>query len=599
MTILGQDPGVVLGENQVALAEVDIPAEALEPGPCGHRVYVVDYDASTGVMHEPVDFGQLASSGDPFRDFDFDAVVSTRAFRAMNVYAIVMRTLARFESALGRRVGWQMVGHQLKVVPHAFEDANAFYSPSAEALLFGYFPGPEGNMIFSCLSHDVVAHETTHALVDGLRDRFTDPSGPDQAAFHEGFADVVALLSVFSLPEVTKAVIDYKFDPARKNEKPVPPEYVRADDVKPEALKRSVLLGLAQQMGQALSRSRGQALRQSATLSPDLGYYLNQDAYLEPHRRGEIFAAAMLDAFVRTWDARIQRLHVVHNADGDLYSREAVVQEGAEVADYMLTMAIRALDYTPPIHLTFDEYVAALLTADARVRPNEGRYRFREFIKESFESFGIICKPRFTTPDGLWEPVQDEFGYDLTRFAPMQRARDEVFRFVWENLEMLGLSPDAYTEVSSIRQALRIAPEDGFPVSETVVETVQLLGATAGELEQFGIGKPADMPDNTRVVLRGGATLIFNDYGRLLYRIPNTLPKPVEHQTSADQRAVQLYEDRLKHLWEHGYFEPPTDRSSATSGATKPWRIRYRDQRFRELHLNRALDLGTDTREVW
>ncbi len=105
MTILGQDPGVVLGENQVALAEVDIPAEALEPGPCGHRVYVVDYDASTGVMHEPVDFGQLASSGDPFRDFDFDDVVSNRAFRAMNVYAIVMRTLARFESALGRRVG--------------------------------------------------------------------------------------------------------------------------------------------------------------------------------------------------------------------------------------------------------------------------------------------------------------------------------------------------------------------------------------------------------------------------------------------------------------------------------------------------------------
>jgi hypothetical protein len=100
-------------------------------------------------------------------------------------------------------------------------------------------------------------------------------------------------------------------------------------------------------------------------------------------------------------------------------------------------------------------------------------------------------------------------------------------------------------------------------------------------------------------VLRGGATLIFNDYGRLLYRIPNTLPKPVEQQTSADHRAVQLYEDRLKHLWEHGYFEPPTDRSSAASGATKPWRIRYRDQRFRELHLNRSLDLGTDTKEVW
>ena len=93
-------------------------------------------------------------------------------------------------------------------MPHAFLDANAFYSRDSEALLFGYFPGRDGNTIFSCLSHDVVAHETTHALVDGLRSCYQDPSSADQAAFHEGISDVVALLSVFALDDVVRAVLD-------------------------------------------------------------------------------------------------------------------------------------------------------------------------------------------------------------------------------------------------------------------------------------------------------------------------------------------------------------------------------------------------------
>src|SRR5262249_34423159 len=95
---------------------------------------------------------------------------------------------------------------QLKVAPHAFAEANAFYSKRDEALLFGYFAGPKGT-IFTCLSHDIIAHETTHALLDGLRPRYLEPSSPHQAAFHEGFADVVALLSVFSIREVVSFAV--------------------------------------------------------------------------------------------------------------------------------------------------------------------------------------------------------------------------------------------------------------------------------------------------------------------------------------------------------------------------------------------------------
>lgn len=158
---------------------------------------MIDYDASSDTLYAARaarDYGTgHRGFKDPYRRSADSRLLSDPCFHAQNVYAIAMMTLARFEFALGRRVSWGFGAHQLKIAPHAFSDANAFYSGKDETLVFGYFPAHDGSMVYGCLSHDVVAHETTHALVDGLRNRFTDPSSPDQAAFHEGFADVVAL----------------------------------------------------------------------------------------------------------------------------------------------------------------------------------------------------------------------------------------------------------------------------------------------------------------------------------------------------------------------------------------------------------------------
>src|SRR6185503_15473838 len=118
------------------------PAEELAPGPRGYRVQVVDYNSSTGVLYPPLEYRILESGAynDPFKDESDDILLTDAKFHAQNVYAIIMRTLARFESALGRRVSWGFTGHQLLVAPHAFADANAFYSKDDRALLFGYFP---------------------------------------------------------------------------------------------------------------------------------------------------------------------------------------------------------------------------------------------------------------------------------------------------------------------------------------------------------------------------------------------------------------------------------------------------------------------------
>ena len=178
-----------------------------------------------------------------------------------------MRTLGRFERALGRRVSWGFYGHHLNLVPHAFVEANAFYSRDSHALLFGHFPSRRnpGEQVFTCLSHDVVVHETTHAVLDGLRPKFLEPSSPDQAAVHEGFSDVVALLSVFSLRGVAEAVLRHALRSTAKTLEPVA--------VTKEKIMNSGLLGLAEEFGDEVPSIRGDALRRSVKLRPSPEYY--------------------------------------------------------------------------------------------------------------------------------------------------------------------------------------------------------------------------------------------------------------------------------------------------------------------------------------
>ena len=207
-----------------------------------------------------------------------------------------MRTLARFEFALGRRVAWGSDGHQIHIAPHAFAEANAFYSREDRGLFFGYFASKRGKPVFTCLAHDVIAHETTHAILDGLRSRYLEPSSPDQAAFHEGFADVVALLSVFSLPDVVGSLLD-----GSGNEKLIADARLERD-----ALKTSILFGLADEMGEEISQIRGQALRRSVELEPGKPY-MSMAEFDEPHERGELLVAAIMNAFLEGYQGTDRR----------------------------------------------------------------------------------------------------------------------------------------------------------------------------------------------------------------------------------------------------------------------------------------------------
>jgi hypothetical protein len=557
LTIVAQDPSVKDGAGRILLTRVAIPAERLEAGPRGSRLHVIDYDSSARAMLRGRAYrsAEEAELGDPFARVADRTLLADPTFHAQNAYAIAARTLWRFEYALGRRASWSFRGHQLKIAPHAFADANAFYSREDEALMFGYFPGRKG-VVFTALSHDIVSHETAHALLDGLRMQFMAPSSPDQAAFHEGFADLVAILSVFSLGDVVRPLLGAR-ERGRKASALVHKRFLDL-----EGLRKSVLLGLAEEMGAELSNIRGQALRRSAQLTP-AEVSLNDDEWQEPHRRGEVLVAAVLGVFVDVWAARIRGLRETSAGN---YDRDRVAQEGADLAATLLTMCIRAIDYTPPVHLEFGDYLSAMLTADYEIRPDDSRYQLRARLVSWFGRFHIQpAASAHGSADGRWLRAAERLASDRVHFEEMQRNKDEMFRLVWANRDQLNLFEGAYSCVQSIHPCHRIAPEDGFALRETVAEVTQQLELSAGELRSLRIEKPAGMPDDEVVQLQGGLTLVFDEFGRLKF-------DAVRERQSR----------RLAHLWENGHFL--RDR---------------RATRLSELHRNRALDSTRRAREEW
>jgi len=277
------------------------------------------------------------------------------------VYAVAMTTIQKFEKALGRHVFWAQRNAgdtpiKLRIYPHALCEANAYYSPSKCALLFGYFPASAenpgkqfpGGLVFTCLSHDIIAHETTHALLDGIHRQFIEPSNPDVLAFHEAFADIVALFQHFSFPEVLRHQI----------------AKTRGD------LDRQSILGeLAQQFGIAIG-GRG-ALRDAIggrneetglwePKRPDPSLY---QKVMQPHKRGSILVAAIFDAFISIYKHRVaDLLRIATGGTGvlpegelhpDLVNRLA--DEASKVAGHILSLCIRAIDYCPPVDITFGE----------------------------------------------------------------------------------------------------------------------------------------------------------------------------------------------------------------------------------------------------
>lgn len=532
LTIIAQDPSVKDSEGRILRTKVEVPYEELSAGPRGYRVSVIDYDSTQRILYAPL---KLNGDTDPFENASDSELVNNPLFHAQNVYAVIMRLLSRYEYAFGRRVAWGNGFHQINVAPHAFNEPNAFYSDDAKGLFFGYFPIEDGKVVYTCLSHDIIAHEATHALLDGIRKTYTLPSYPDQAGFHEGFADVVAILSIFGLKDVVKR---YLMGTDKSG------NYIYKKALTSDSLKKNLLLAIGKQFGSEISDHTADALRKAVTMKSNKDA-LKDPLYQESHKRGEILSAAVLNSFIEVWAARLNAW-LPEKDEKVLINR--VVEDASDAAGHLLTMCIRALDYCPVVDITFDDYLASLLTADTELLSDDGKYKYRDILRGQFARWGIgvITNEKeevYNNPKtelGAWKkiPAESKLNYECVHKNSLESDMNEAFRFLWENRKALNIFENAFTQVISIRSSVRVAP-DGFVLKETVCEYRQTMELEAGQLGNINpkMKKPEGMTNSTQVRLNGGGVMIFDEYGHLKFHIASRIDDP-ERQSL-----------RLKFLW--------------------------------------------------
>ena len=549
LRLFAYDPSLATDPEMfgINIATVSIRWENdLKPGPVGEYLEVIDVDPASRCCYAPVDLDHphvLAQNG-------LQPSEANPQFHQQMAYAVAMRTIDFFERALGRRALWasryvrdergnvleSKYVRRLRIYPHAIREENAYYSSSRMALLLGYFRASEttrgttlpGSRVFGAVSHDIIAHETTHALLDGLHRYYQESTNPDVLAFHEAFADIVALFQHFSMPESLLRQI----------------KRTRGNLANESLLgELAVQFGVASGHGQALRSAIGNVKhgkwRPTSVSRHDYERLTNDS---DPHKLGALLVSAVFAAFLQIYRLRSgDLLRLATNGTGVLPEGEIpdvlasrLAAEAGSVARQVLNICIRALDYCPPVDITFGEYLRALITADHDLVPDDD-LGYRVAFISAFRDRGIMPmnvehlaedsllweRPALTEElkksvqsmiNQMAEKLQLKWNLDIDRQAAYDQSKanaDKVrgwlesagqalrdalgFEPPAESVEISGLTGELRPiEVHSVRPSRRVSP-DGDQLSLLVLQITQTFRAE---------------PDGTRY--RGGCTVLID-----------------------------------------------------------------------------------------
>ena len=499
LPVLVKDPEVadIKGVEQTETFVIDDDEEVFLDGPVTRRVAVLDFDPQSGALLPGARFAAPAEPGGKGSyALPHGERLDDPAFMQACTFGGVCKTIAMFEEpdALGRRVRWAFAGDQLLVVPRAGEWANAFYERESRSLQFFHFtPGHGGASVYTCHSQDIIAHETAHAVIDGVAPDLYHAASPQGLAIHESIADLATLITAFRSRKLAARVL------ARTGGSIDRP---------------SAFTTIAEQFADALQPNR-HGLR---NLSNELTLRDAQLDRSDPHALSEVLSGALYRVMVRIYDEL--RRAAPETIGRGRYAEQAEVEQWKASDDPSAQLAaaspgqsagralfiaserfkrtvLRALDYLPPGEVGFADFGRALLASDQASHPESGAQR--DFLVEEFVHRGIVDVPPALA-------VQTNRVVD----AVSQLDLDELLRSDWlayrfadAQRALLGIPADLPFEV---RPRLDVTKKYYHRGDEAEFVRECLLKVSWQEVEAADVG--ASLPARRRIVR--GTTLAID-----------------------------------------------------------------------------------------
>jgi len=327
----------------------------LRDGPRTRRL-IVQYDKHSGYNFKKVKVKK--NGGTKAFRYNNKKISHTQpnAFRCLSVFTIAMRTLDMFERAdtLGRGVVFQFVdesltkGQPLKIMIGGKGGSLApHYKRFSKSITLPLVTNCKTKeTVWSSDSPDIVAHEMTHAVVDGLLPLLYGSKYAQAIAIHESLADLGAFILSMQMNDLRDTLLDmvnYKLEDA------------------------NALVNIAEEYGKVTSSAdENRHYLRSVNTDQTMKSIADEGLGSEPYELSAVISGLVFELICDDYLYSAQRSRDKEKEQGkEERSDEYYKRAGIRIASWKLRRIIfRSLEYVVPGDIGFVDLIAAIYLAD-------------------------------------------------------------------------------------------------------------------------------------------------------------------------------------------------------------------------------------------